>query len=358
MTVSIDADRLWQSIMDIAAIGPTPEGGSCRLALSPEDAAARALLLRWCNPLDLRFEQDAIGNMFLRREGSDRHARRRSPSAAISTRCRPAAASTACSACSPASKCSARWTPPASRTRAPLELVNWTNEEGSRFRPAMMGSRVHAGDIAAGGRAGHHRRRRHHACAQALREQRPGRPVGAVAARLGLLARGAYRARPRHGGDRRRYRHRHRHCAGPLFPAHRYRRAEPRRSHRRWIAAATASPLRPRSSWQWSASRSPAEPDGRASRYLDRELSRTRAATSPTSRGLHCDVRHDAAASARSPWNATLRTRAGWDRRSHGRVSDRDRSLRDVRPDRVRSRRSVRLLRDKAAAAAACTPAT
>ena len=34
------------------------------------------------------------------------------------------------------------------RTRAPLELVNWTNEEGSRFRPAMMGSRVHAGDMA------------------------------------------------------------------------------------------------------------------------------------------------------------------------------------------------------------------
>jgi Peptidase family M20/M25/M40 len=33
------------------------------------------------------------------------------------------------------------------RTRAPLELVNWTNEEGSRFRPAMMGSRVHAGDM-------------------------------------------------------------------------------------------------------------------------------------------------------------------------------------------------------------------
>ena len=33
------------------------------------------------------------------------------------------------------------------RTRAPLELVNWTNEEGSRFRPAMMGSRVHAADM-------------------------------------------------------------------------------------------------------------------------------------------------------------------------------------------------------------------
>ena len=71
MTPSINADRLWQSIMDMARIGPTPEGGSCRLALSPEDAQARALLLEWCRPLNLRFEQDATGSMFVRREGND-----------------------------------------------------------------------------------------------------------------------------------------------------------------------------------------------------------------------------------------------------------------------------------------------
>src|SRR3984885_13614308 len=71
MTPSIEPDRLWQSIMHMAQLGPTPEGGSCRLALSAEDAQARALLLDWCKPLHLRFEQDAIGNMFLRREGSE-----------------------------------------------------------------------------------------------------------------------------------------------------------------------------------------------------------------------------------------------------------------------------------------------
>jgi beta-ureidopropionase / N-carbamoyl-L-amino-acid hydrolase len=146
MTVSIDADRLWQSIMDIARIGPTPEGGSCRLALSPEDAEARALLLRWSNKLNLRFEQDAIGNMFLRRQGSDDTA----PAVAFGSHLDTVptggrfdgvfgvlgglevirALDTAGTA-----------------TRAPLELVNWTNEEGSRFRPAMMGSRVHATDM-------------------------------------------------------------------------------------------------------------------------------------------------------------------------------------------------------------------
>ncbi len=71
MNPTINADRLWQSVMAVAAIGPTPEGGSCRLALSPEDEAARGLLLQWGRELDLHSEQDAIGNMFLRREGSE-----------------------------------------------------------------------------------------------------------------------------------------------------------------------------------------------------------------------------------------------------------------------------------------------
>jgi len=146
MTPSINPDRLWQSIMDMARIGPTPEGGSCRLALSPEDTQARALLLQWCKPLNLRFEQDAIGNMFLRREGTDD------------------------AACAVAFGSHLDTVPTGGRfdgvfgvlagleviraldeasivTRAPLELVNWTNEEGSRFRPAMMGSRVHAADM-------------------------------------------------------------------------------------------------------------------------------------------------------------------------------------------------------------------
>ena len=146
MTPSINADRLWRAIMDMARIGATPEGGSCRLALSPEDAQARALLLEWCKPLGLSFEQDAIGNMFLRREGSDRTAQPVAFGSHLDT------------------------VPTGGRfdgvfgvlsglevmrtlhdagivSRAPLELVNWTNEEGSRFRPAMMGSRVFAGDM-------------------------------------------------------------------------------------------------------------------------------------------------------------------------------------------------------------------
>ncbi len=143
---SIDADRLWDAHMRMAAIGPTPEGGSCRLALSPEDAEARALLLTWCKPLGLHFEQDAIGNMFLRRNGTDSAAH-------------PVAFGSHLDTVPTGGRFDGVFGVLAGlevirtleeagiRTRAPLELVNWTNEEGSRFRPAMMGSRVHAGDL-------------------------------------------------------------------------------------------------------------------------------------------------------------------------------------------------------------------
>jgi N-carbamoyl-L-amino-acid hydrolase len=146
MTPTINAARLWQSLMEIAAIGPTPEGGSNRMALTEGDAAARALFLAWCQPLGLRFEQDAIGNMFLRREGSD-----------------PASGAVAFGSHLDTVPTGGRFDgvlgvlaglealrtldEAGLRTRAPLELVNWTNEEGSRFRPAMMGSRVHAGEM-------------------------------------------------------------------------------------------------------------------------------------------------------------------------------------------------------------------
>jgi beta-ureidopropionase / N-carbamoyl-L-amino-acid hydrolase len=146
MTLSVNADRLWQSMMDIAQIGPTPDGGSCRLALSHEDTQARTLLLDWCKPLGLHFEQDAIGNMFLRRGGRE-----------------PTAAAVAFGSHLDTVPTGGRFDgvfgvlagleviraldEASVITRAPLELVNWTNEEGSRFRPAMMGSRVHAADM-------------------------------------------------------------------------------------------------------------------------------------------------------------------------------------------------------------------
>jgi beta-ureidopropionase / N-carbamoyl-L-amino-acid hydrolase len=149
MTPAIDPDRLWQSIMDIAGIGPTQEGGSCRLALTAEDAAARALFLGWCQPLGLHHQQDAIGNMFLRRTGSDSGA----PAVAFGSHLDTVPTGgrfDGIAGVLAGLEVMRALDDAGIRTRAPLELVNWTNEEGSRFRPAMMGSRVAAGELPLG----------------------------------------------------------------------------------------------------------------------------------------------------------------------------------------------------------------
>ena len=146
MIPTINADRLWQSIMDIAEIGPTPEGGSRRLALTAEDAAARSLFLRWCQALGLRHEQDAIGNMFLHRTGVDAAA----PAVAFGSHLDTVPTGgrfDGIAGVLAGLEVMQALDDAGVRTAAPLELVNWTNEEGSRFRPAMMGSRVAAGEL-------------------------------------------------------------------------------------------------------------------------------------------------------------------------------------------------------------------
>ena len=146
---TIDADRLWQTVLDMAEIGPTSDGGSCRLALSPEDAAARARLLTWCEPIGLKFEQDAIGNMFLRREGTNAAAGVVAFGSHLDTVPTGGRFDGAFGVLAGLEVIRALQEAGV-QTEASLELVNWTNEEGSRFKPAMMGSRVFAGDIELG----------------------------------------------------------------------------------------------------------------------------------------------------------------------------------------------------------------
>ena len=70
----IDAQRLWDTLMALAAIGATPGGGVCRLALSDDDRRARDQLVRWCEQAGCRIETDAVGNLFARRAGHDPRA--------------------------------------------------------------------------------------------------------------------------------------------------------------------------------------------------------------------------------------------------------------------------------------------
>jgi hypothetical protein len=65
----INPDRLWQSLMSLAAIGATSKGGVCRLALTDLDRQGRDLVKQWCEQAGCQVRVDAIGNIFARREG-------------------------------------------------------------------------------------------------------------------------------------------------------------------------------------------------------------------------------------------------------------------------------------------------
>ena len=67
----IDGARLWQSLMDMAEIGPGVAGGNRRLALTDEDKAGRDLFVRWCRDAGMSIRVDRMGNVFARREGTD-----------------------------------------------------------------------------------------------------------------------------------------------------------------------------------------------------------------------------------------------------------------------------------------------
>ena len=71
MMMKINADRLWQSLMEMAKVGATAKGGVRRLALTSEDAAGRALFAAWCRDAGLSLSVDRVGNLFARRAGRE-----------------------------------------------------------------------------------------------------------------------------------------------------------------------------------------------------------------------------------------------------------------------------------------------
>jgi beta-ureidopropionase / N-carbamoyl-L-amino-acid hydrolase len=140
----INAARLWESLMELAKIGATPKGGVKRLTLTDEDRRARDLFCRWAREAGLAVEVDGIGNVFARRAGSD-------PSLP------PIAMGSHLDSQPSGGKFDGAYGVMAGlevlrtlndagmRTHAPLEVVSWTNEEGSRFTPVLMGSGVFCG---------------------------------------------------------------------------------------------------------------------------------------------------------------------------------------------------------------------
>ena len=140
----IDGERLWDSLLRMAEIGATPRGGVRRLALSAEDARGRERFREWCEALGLSVRVDAMGNMFARREGRDP---RRAPvlfGSHLDSQPSGGKFDGALGVLAGLEVMrSLRDLDIA--TEAPLELVNWTDEEGSRFGRSLMGSGVWAG---------------------------------------------------------------------------------------------------------------------------------------------------------------------------------------------------------------------
>ena len=71
MNLSVDGERLWDSLMKMAKIGATTKGGVCRLALTDLDRQARDLFISWCRSVGCSITIDQFGNIFARREGHD-----------------------------------------------------------------------------------------------------------------------------------------------------------------------------------------------------------------------------------------------------------------------------------------------
>jgi beta-ureidopropionase / N-carbamoyl-L-amino-acid hydrolase len=142
--MTINGERLWMSLMDLARIGGTPRGGVRRITLTETDREGRDLFVHWARDAGLAVQWDAVGNIFARRPGSD-------PLAA------PVVMGSHLDSQPSGGKFDGAYGVMAGlevvrtlndrriATRAPIEVASWTNEEGSRFVPVMMGSGVFAG---------------------------------------------------------------------------------------------------------------------------------------------------------------------------------------------------------------------
>ncbi len=142
-SVRINGERLWGSLMELAKIGATPKGGVCRLTLTDLDKQGRDLVLGWAREAGMTVTIDKIGNGFMRRSGRNNALAPIVTGSHIDTQ-------------PTGGKFDGNYGVLAGlevvrtlndlglETEAPIEVAFWTNEEGSRFVPVMMGSGVFA----------------------------------------------------------------------------------------------------------------------------------------------------------------------------------------------------------------------
>jgi N-carbamoyl-L-amino-acid hydrolase len=142
--IAINGQRLWDSLMEMAKIGATEKGGVCRLALTDLDKQGRDLFVRWATEAGCTISVDRMGNVFARRAG-------------VEDTLAPVMTGSHADSQPTGGRFDGIYgvlgglevlrtlNDQQIRTKHPLEVVIWTNEEGSRFAPAMVASGVFAG---------------------------------------------------------------------------------------------------------------------------------------------------------------------------------------------------------------------
>jgi len=142
--IRINGDRLWASIHEMAEIGPGVAGGSNRQTVTDEDSVGRHLFQKWCTEAGLTMGLDQMGTMFARREGTDPQALPVYVGSHLDTQPTGGRYDGVLGVLG-ALELVRTLNDLNIKTKHPIVITNWTNEEGTRFAPAMMASGVFAG---------------------------------------------------------------------------------------------------------------------------------------------------------------------------------------------------------------------
>lgn len=140
----INADRLWNSLMEMAQIGPGVAGGNNRQTLTDDDAKGRALFKKWCEAAGCVMGLDTMGNMFARFEGTDPDALPVYVGSHLDTQPTGGKYDGVLGVLG-GLEILRSLNDLNVKTKHPIVVTNWTNEEGTRFAPAMLASGVFAG---------------------------------------------------------------------------------------------------------------------------------------------------------------------------------------------------------------------
>ncbi len=140
----INPTRLWESLMEMAQIGPGSAGGNNRQTLTDADNKGRHLFKHWCEAAGMTMGVDSMGNMFATRVGTDPAALPVYMGSHLDTQPTGGKYDGVLGVLG-ALEVVRTLNDLGVRTRHPIVVTNWTNEEGTRFAPAMLASGVFAG---------------------------------------------------------------------------------------------------------------------------------------------------------------------------------------------------------------------